>query len=173
MAHTHIRTNTNTNAHTHTYTQTHTNAHTCTYTYTRTYQERGITLDLGFSSFEVPMPEHILQAAPDYDKLQFTLVDCPGHASLIKTVCALSFALSLARFLSLSLFLFHTLSSGLFLCLSPPFTSPPLSLFLSRERVLPVYSFCVCVISCVCMCLFFTLTIDCQGDTSFWRASDK
>ena len=49
-------------------------------------QERGITLDLGFSSFEVPMPEHILSVAPDYDKLQFTLVDCPGHASLIRTI---------------------------------------------------------------------------------------
>lgn len=34
---------------------------------------RGITLDLGFSSFTV-------------DTTQFTLVDCPGHASLVKTV---------------------------------------------------------------------------------------
>lgn len=47
-------------------------------------QERGITLDLGFSSFVVDMPEHL--AALPYDRLQFTLVDCPGHASLIRTI---------------------------------------------------------------------------------------
>ena len=47
-------------------------------------KERGITLDLGFSSFTVPMPPALagLQAGV----LQFTLVDCPGHASLIRTV---------------------------------------------------------------------------------------
>eukprot|EP00286_Rhodomonas_abbreviata_P010724 CAMPEP_0181342210 /NCGR_PEP_ID=MMETSP1101-20121128/30867_1 /TAXON_ID=46948 /ORGANISM="Rhodomonas abbreviata, Strain Caron Lab Isolate" /LENGTH=567 /DNA_ID=CAMNT_0023453629 /DNA_START=171 /DNA_END=1871 /DNA_ORIENTATION=- len=49
-------------------------------------QERGITLDLGFSSFVVPMPDHIKEAAAKYEILQFTLVDCPGHASLIKTI---------------------------------------------------------------------------------------
>ena len=50
-------------------------------------QERGITLDLGFSSFTIPLPEH-LQAVcgSKYDTLQFTLVDCPGHASLIRTI---------------------------------------------------------------------------------------
>lgn len=47
-------------------------------------KERGITLDLGFSSFAVELPEH-LKSEP-YDALQFTLVDCPGHASLIKTI---------------------------------------------------------------------------------------
>ena len=47
-------------------------------------KERGITLDLGFSSFTVPMPEH-LQQLPG-QTLQFTLVDCPGHASLIRTI---------------------------------------------------------------------------------------
>ncbi|XP_028415189.1 selenocysteine-specific elongation factor-like [Dendronephthya gigantea] len=47
-------------------------------------KERGITLDLGFSSFVVPLPVH-LESEP-YDVLQFTLVDCPGHASLIKTI---------------------------------------------------------------------------------------
>ncbi|DBA92633.1 TPA: hypothetical protein ACH3X1_002851 [Trebouxia sp. C0004] len=47
-------------------------------------KERGITLDLGFSSFAMPMPDH-LQHLP-YDELQITLVDCPGHASLIKTI---------------------------------------------------------------------------------------
>lgn len=36
-------------------------------------RERGITLDLGFSSFRS-------------NDIQFTLVDCPGHASLIRTV---------------------------------------------------------------------------------------
>lgn len=39
-------------------------------------KERGITLDLGFSSFmSVRKPN-----------VQYTLVDCPGHASLIKTI---------------------------------------------------------------------------------------
>lgn len=47
-------------------------------------QERGITLDLGFSSFQVPIPDHLKQH--NYDVLQFTLVDCPGHASLIRTI---------------------------------------------------------------------------------------
>ncbi|CAG2054101.1 unnamed protein product, partial [Timema podura] len=48
-------------------------------------QERGITLDLGFSSLLVEMPNHL----KDLDvrkNMQFTLVDCPGHASLIRTI---------------------------------------------------------------------------------------
>jgi len=54
-------------------------------------QARGITLDLGFSAFSVSMPEHLksslqLQQQQQYDSLQFTLVDCPGHASLIRTI---------------------------------------------------------------------------------------
>ena len=44
-------------------------------------KERGITLDLGFSSFSVPAP-----APLGVEVLQFTLVDCPGHASLIRTI---------------------------------------------------------------------------------------
>eukprot|EP00667_Euglena_gracilis_P006424 EG_transcript_6473 len=47
-------------------------------------QERGITLDLGFSSFDADVPPHL--ASLGYDRLQYTLVDCPGHASLIRTV---------------------------------------------------------------------------------------
>ncbi|XP_068108832.1 selenocysteine-specific elongation factor [Hyperolius riggenbachi] len=47
-------------------------------------RERGITLDLGFSSFTVPLPEHLSSCGRS--KLQFTLVDCPGHASLIRTI---------------------------------------------------------------------------------------
>ncbi|XP_047391000.1 selenocysteine-specific elongation factor [Sciurus carolinensis] len=43
-------------------------------------RERGITLDLGFSCFSVP------PAAPGEPLLQVTLVDCPGHASLIRTI---------------------------------------------------------------------------------------
>lgn len=39
---------------------------------------RGITLDLGFSSFMAPLAGG--------EEVQFTLVDCPGHASLVKTV---------------------------------------------------------------------------------------
>lgn len=51
-------------------------------------RERGITLDLGFSSFTVNLPEHLRssEAKQPYDSLQFTLVDCPGHASLIRTI---------------------------------------------------------------------------------------
>ena len=49
-------------------------------------KERGITLDLGFSSFTVDLPEHLKAKNVTYDKLQFTLVDCPGHASLIRTI---------------------------------------------------------------------------------------
>lgn len=52
-------------------------------------KERGITLDLGFSAFTADMPVHLAAGGGDaggYEKLQFTLVDCPGHASLIRTV---------------------------------------------------------------------------------------
>ncbi|XP_068451418.1 selenocysteine-specific elongation factor isoform X2 [Clinocottus analis] len=51
-------------------------------------RERGITLDLGFSSFTVELPDHLRDSAgqQQYDSLQFTLVDCPGHASLIRTI---------------------------------------------------------------------------------------
>ncbi len=48
---------------------------------------RGITLDLGFSSFLAEFPDDVDDATREaYDGAQFTLVDCPGHASLIKTV---------------------------------------------------------------------------------------
>ncbi len=47
-------------------------------------QERGITLDLGFSSFTMGIPEHLKNE--NYNQLQITLVDCPGHASLIRTI---------------------------------------------------------------------------------------
>ena len=50
-------------------------------------QARGITLDLGFSAFTLPMPEHLKGiAGKEKCFLQFTLVDCPGHASLIRTI---------------------------------------------------------------------------------------
>ena len=49
-------------------------------------KERGITLDLGFSSFLSDVPEHFDKTLHHGDKMQFTLVDCPGHASLIKTI---------------------------------------------------------------------------------------
>jgi selenocysteine-specific elongation factor len=47
-------------------------------------QQRGITLDLGFSAFTLPMPSHL--PSDTYNLIQFTLVDCPGHASLIRTI---------------------------------------------------------------------------------------
>lgn len=46
-------------------------------------KERGITLDLGFSSFTTSSANHIQEI---YPQTQYTLVDCPGHASLIKTI---------------------------------------------------------------------------------------
>ena len=50
-------------------------------------RERGITLDLGFSSFNVDIPEPLRSDFPDpSSRLQYTLVDCPGHASLIRTI---------------------------------------------------------------------------------------
>ncbi|KAJ6629747.1 Selenocysteine-specific elongation factor, partial [Pseudolycoriella hygida] len=49
-------------------------------------QERGITLDLGFSSYQCDLPTHLLEHSTKYSKLQFTFIDCPGHAKLIKTV---------------------------------------------------------------------------------------
>mmetsp|Transcript_4601 Transcript_4601/g.8041 ORF Transcript_4601/g.8041 Transcript_4601/m.8041 type:complete len:384 (+) Transcript_4601:111-1262(+) len=50
-------------------------------------KERGITLDLGFSAFITPLPEHLNKdGAGLSDKIQYTLVDCPGHASLIRTI---------------------------------------------------------------------------------------
>ncbi len=51
-------------------------------------QQRGITLDLGFSAFTLPVPEHLRHGDVDsaVNKIRFTLVDCPGHASLIKTI---------------------------------------------------------------------------------------
>lgn len=45
-------------------------------------QERGITIDLGFSSFQITLPDPI----GNFTTVNFTLVDCPGHASLVKTV---------------------------------------------------------------------------------------
>ena len=49
--------------------------------------QRGITLDLGFSAFAVPLPAHLAApSAAGSAELQFTLVDCPGHASLIRTI---------------------------------------------------------------------------------------
>lgn len=57
-------------------------------------QERGITLDLGFSAFYIEIPIEIKERYKNNNRLQeskyfqITLVDCPGHASLIKTVVA-------------------------------------------------------------------------------------
>ena len=50
-------------------------------------QQRGITIDLGFSAFQLPVPSHLqAQLGDKCQNLQFTLVDCPGHASLIRTI---------------------------------------------------------------------------------------
>jgi|UPI000581AED2 selenocysteine-specific elongation factor len=49
-------------------------------------RQRGMTLDLGFSCFFLDMPSHLQASYPDKKNLQITLVDCPGHASLIRTI---------------------------------------------------------------------------------------
>ncbi|CAH8429140.1 unnamed protein product [Schistosoma bovis] len=51
-------------------------------------KKRGITLDLGFSSFVVDSAGYpfMPSISENFEKVQFTLVDCPGHGSLIKTV---------------------------------------------------------------------------------------
>ncbi|EAL72543.1 hypothetical protein DDB_G0270386 [Dictyostelium discoideum AX4] len=52
-------------------------------------QERGITLDLGFSSFQIKkdkLAENNNNNNDNNNNIQITLVDCPGHASLIKTI---------------------------------------------------------------------------------------
>jgi len=49
-------------------------------------RERGMTLDLGFSCFFLPLPNHLANIYPHKQQLQMTLVDCPGHASLIRTI---------------------------------------------------------------------------------------
>ena len=53
-------------------------------------KERGITLDLGFSAFMLQIPEWFREKHQEqlveYEFIQFTLVDCPGHASLMKTI---------------------------------------------------------------------------------------
>ena len=48
-------------------------------------KERGITLDLGFSAFYEEAPPS-WEEKHGITTLQYTLVDCPGHASLIKTI---------------------------------------------------------------------------------------
>jgi len=49
-------------------------------------RQRGMTLDLGFSCFFLPLPAHLAEQYPSKTQLQMTLVDCPGHASLIRTI---------------------------------------------------------------------------------------
>lgn len=50
-------------------------------------QERGITIDLGFSSVTLDLPDNLKNNQDVcWKHLQFTFVDCPGHASLIRTV---------------------------------------------------------------------------------------
>ena len=49
-------------------------------------RQRGMTLDLGFSCFFLEIPKHLKELYPEKKKLQMTLVDCPGHASLIRTI---------------------------------------------------------------------------------------
>jgi hypothetical protein len=35
---------------------------------------------------QVPCPDRLKEGLGGYENLQFTLVDCPGHASLIRTI---------------------------------------------------------------------------------------
>ena len=62
-------------------------ASTAAFDKSRQSKERGITLDLGFSCFLTPVPEHLCAQIPEQvSHIQYTLVDCPGHASLIRTI---------------------------------------------------------------------------------------
>ena len=56
--------------------------HVHTHTHTQS-RERGITLDLGFSAFSVPLPEHLPQ--DKYSNLQFTLVSSLGSINLLSS----------------------------------------------------------------------------------------
>ena len=47
-------------------------------------KERGITIDLGFSAWKAPAPPTLL--AKGYHTIQYTVVDCPGHADFIRTI---------------------------------------------------------------------------------------
>ena len=49
-------------------------------------RQRGMTLDLGFSCFFLDMPQSWRDMFKGKSQLQITLVDCPGHASLIRTI---------------------------------------------------------------------------------------
>jgi len=49
-------------------------------------RERGMTLDLGFSALVISLPASLKQEFSEKEALQITLVDCPGHASLIRTI---------------------------------------------------------------------------------------
>merc|ERR1712137_548419 len=62
-----------------------TNASTAAFDKNPQSTERGITLDLGFSTFSLPIPDYI-DHPEQFSEFQYTLVDCPGHASLIKTI---------------------------------------------------------------------------------------
>ncbi|KAG8557350.1 hypothetical protein GDO81_018422 [Engystomops pustulosus] len=97
-------------------------------------RERGITLDLGFSSFTVPLPEHLSRTG--YRKLQFTLVDCPGHASLIRTIIGVIQTKSLCspQHMELMLLLFFPLPNQLQLWVE---TCPPLLMLLKSQAYLP------------------------------------
>ena len=65
-------------------------------------QERGITLDLGFSSFCVSLPTHLHDqvSSAEISYIQYTLVDCPGHASLIRTIISGAQIMDLMYYLS-------------------------------------------------------------------------
>ncbi|KAL9917002.1 eukaryotic translation elongation factor, selenocysteine-specific isoform 1-T3 [Glossina fuscipes fuscipes] len=49
-------------------------------------KERGITLDLGFSAIVLEAPAQLKSQDEQIKQLQLTFVDCPGHASLIRTI---------------------------------------------------------------------------------------
>ena len=66
-------------------------------------RQRSITLDLRFSSFLLECPSQLKtredSAKETFENLQITLVGCPGHASLLKTIIGkFNFAVSLVLF---------------------------------------------------------------------------
>lgn len=68
-------------------------------------QERGITLDLGFSGLHLPVNPI---GKNNDESLVFTFVDCPGHHSLIKTIIGSTIIIGLcAKFCFNKSFLKH------------------------------------------------------------------
>ncbi len=64
-------------------------ASTASFDRTGSEKATGRTIELGFSAFLVKMPDWLIakhKVAEKFEYILFTIVDCPGHATLIRTV---------------------------------------------------------------------------------------